>query len=174
MLARFVPFGKGSVSHPTEGSRRVTHPVRMQFVVERVSSAPPERLFALLAAGDRWQEWAGPLVPRSRWAVRGDPEGGVGAVRRLGLAPLVSLERITEHEPPGRLSYEVVSRAPFRDYRSTVTLTPEGAGTRVRWASSFEPVLPGTGRLLRWFLRLTVTSFATHLARAAAPDVAGR
>jgi uncharacterized protein YndB with AHSA1/START domain len=139
----------------------------MEFAVERVSSAPPERVFALLEAGDRWQEWAGPLVPRSRWAEPGDPVGGVGAVRRLGVTPFVSLERITAHEPPYRLSYEVVSRAPFRDYRSTVTLTPEGDGTRIRWASSFEPVVPGTGRLLHAFLRSTVTSFATHLAERA-------
>jgi uncharacterized protein YndB with AHSA1/START domain len=142
------------------------HPAGVQFAVERVSASPPERVFALLSAGDRWQEWAGPMVPRSRWAVPGDPEGGVGAVRRLGFAPFVSLERITEHQPPTRLSYEVVSRAPFRRYRSTVTLAPEGGGTRIRWSSSFEPVLPGTGRLLLWFLRRAVTSFADHLARA--------
>jgi len=91
----------------------------------------------------------------------------VGAVRRLGLTPFVSLERITESVPPARLSYEVVSRAPFRDYRSTVELTPAGEGTLIRWASSFEPVVPGTGRALRWFLRMTVTSFATNLARKA-------
>jgi uncharacterized protein YndB with AHSA1/START domain len=161
MLARLVRIGKGLVTHPTFRQSRA-----MQFAVERLSPSPPERLFALLAAGDRWREWAGPLVPRSRWEVAGDPEGGVGAVRRLGVTPFVSLERITSHEPPTRLSYEVVSRAPFRDYRSTVTLTPEGDGTRIRWASSFEPVLPGTGRLLHWFLRRTVTSFAHHLARA--------
>ena len=139
----------------------------MEFAVERVSTAPPERVFALLEAGDRWQEWAGPLVPRSRWHTAGDPIGGVGAVRRLGVAPFVSLERITGREPPYRLSYEVVSKAPFRNYRSTVTLTPEGAGTRIRWESTFEPVVPGTGALLRAFLKATLTSFATHLARRA-------
>jgi len=126
-------------------------------------------VFALLEAGDRWSEWAGPLVPASRWQVAGAPVGGVGAVRRLGVRPFVSLERITAHEPPRELSYVVDSRAPFRDYRSTVLLTPlADGGTQIDWRSSFEPVVPGTGALLHWFLKATVTSFAKHLARAAA------
>lgn len=140
----------------------------MDFVTEAVSAAPPSRVFALLAAGDRWQEWAGPMVPRSRWQVPGTPEGSVGAVRRLGLAPFVSLERVVEFEPGRRLAYVVDSPAPYRHYRSVVELSPtESGGTRIRWASSFEPRVPGTGRVLRWFLRATVASFARHLAEQA-------
>ena len=139
----------------------------MEILAETVSDAPPERVFALLAAGDRWQEWAGPFVPRSRWQVPGDPVGGVGAVRRLGVGPLVSLERITEHQAPTRLSYVVDSPAPYRGYRSTVELTRTGSGTRITWRSAFEPVVPGTGPLLRWFLGAVVRSFARNLARRA-------
>ncbi|HUR52232.1 MAG TPA: SRPBCC family protein [Mycobacteriales bacterium] len=140
----------------------------MEILAEAVSDAPPERVFALLAAGDRWQEWAGPMVPRSRWEVSGEPEGAVGAVRRLGVGPFVSRERITAHEAPRRLCYVVDSPAPYRDYRSEVTLTrtAEG-GTAVRWASSFEPRVPGTGRLLAWFLQRVVAGFARNLARRA-------
>jgi uncharacterized protein YndB with AHSA1/START domain len=140
----------------------------MHFVTECVSAAPPERVFALLEAGDRWQEWAGPFIPRSRWQTPGSPVGGVGAVRRLGFTPFVSLERVTEHVPARRLAYVVDSRAPYRDYRSTVDLTPvDGGGTRIVWQSTFEPVLPGSGALLRWFLTLVVSSFARNLARQA-------
>jgi uncharacterized protein YndB with AHSA1/START domain len=140
----------------------------VEFVAEAESAAPPSRVFALLAAGDRWQDWAGPFVPRSRWQVPGAPEGGVGAVRRLGIGPLVSLERITEHEPPYRLSYVVDSPAPYRSYRSTVTLAPTASGgTAISWRSSFEPVVPGTGQVLRWFLRQVVASFARNLAQKA-------
>jgi hypothetical protein len=125
-------------------------------------------VFALLAAGDRWQEWAGPFVPRSRWAVPGEPEGGVGAVRLLGLGALSSRERITEHQPPYRLGYVVDSPAPYRDYRSTVTLTPlPDGGTAVDWRSTFRPAVPGTGLVLRWVLGAIVRSFARNLARRA-------
>jgi uncharacterized protein YndB with AHSA1/START domain len=140
----------------------------VHFVTERVSTAPPSRVFALLEAGDRWQEWAGPFVPRSRWQLPGSPVGGVGAVRRLGFAPFVSLERVVENVQGTRLAYVVDSRAPYRDYRSTVDLTPlDSGGTRIVWQSTFEPIVPGTGLLLGWFLRLVVASFARNLAKRA-------
>ncbi len=140
----------------------------MEILADALTAAPPERVFALVAAGDRWQEWAGLMVPRSRWQVPGDPEGGVGAVRRLGIGPLISLERITEHQAPRRLSYVVDSPAPYRDYRSTVELTPTATGgTHIVWRSTFEPIVPGTGPLLRAFLGATVRGFARNLAKRA-------
>lgn len=141
----------------------------MQFTARARSTAPPEHLFALLAAGDRWAQWAGPLVPRSRWQEPGEPEGGVGAVRRLGFWPFLSLERVVEHEAPHRLAYVVDSPAPYRDYRSVVTLDPRpDGGTDITWSSSFEPRVRGTGRPLRWFLHRCVRSFATHLGEQSA------
>ena len=122
----------------------------------------------MLEAGDRYAEWAGPVVPRSRWEVAGDPPGTVGAVRRLGLGPLGSSERIVEHVPGKRLSYVVDSWQPYRDYRADVDLVPTtDGGTRIVWQSSFEPRVPGTGLLLRLALSRLVAGFATNLARAA-------
>lgn len=133
------------------------------------SPAPPEAVFALLAAGDRWSEWAGPVVPRSRWAVPGEPVGGVGAVRRLGIGPLSSRERIVEHEPARRLGYVVDSAAPMRGYRAVVDLAPRpDGGTDITWSASFEPVVPGTGGVLLVVLRAIVRGFAERVARAAA------
>jgi hypothetical protein len=107
-------------------------------------------------------------VPRSRWAAPGSPPGTVGAVRRLGIGPLASLERVVEHQPGRRLSYVVDSWAPYRDYRADVDLVPTaGGGTRIVWQASFSPKLPGTGRLLRAGLHGIVASFARNLARAA-------
>lgn len=139
----------------------------MQFETEAVSSSPPERLFALLEAGDRWSEWAGLFVPRSRWEVPGDPVGTVGAVRRLGIGPLSSLERVVEHVPGRRLGYVVDSWSPVRGYHAVVDLEPlPDGGTRIRWRGSFTPKVPGTGPLFGWALRSIVRGFARHLARA--------
>ena len=108
------------------------------------------------------------FVPRSRWQTPGDPVGGVGAVRRLGLGPLASLERVVEHHPPTRLAYVVDSWAPYRGYRAEVDLLPTAdGGTRIVWQATFSPKLPGTGAPLRWFLRHVVRGFARNLARAA-------
>ena len=143
--------------------------VTEHFRAEAVSAAPPAAVFALLAAGDRWADWAGPFVPRSRWLVPGEPEGTVGAVRRLGLAgPLGSSERVVEHVADRRLSYVVDSWQPYRDYRADVDLLPTtSGGTQIVWQASFAPRVPGTGRLLRVGLRRLVQSFADKLARAA-------
>ncbi len=107
-------------------------------------------------------------MPRSRWQVPGVPVGGVGAVRRLGIGPLASLERVVEHLPGQRLSYVVDSWAPYTGYLAVVDLLPtSGGGTRIHWQASFTPKVPGTGRPLRWFLSRVVAGFARNLARAA-------
>ena len=59
------------------------------------SKADPEVLYELVADGSRWSSWAGPLVPRSSWVRTGgdgDPLG-VGAVRKLGMWPVLVQER---------------------------------------------------------------------------------
>jgi hypothetical protein len=107
-------------------------------------------------------------VPRSSWTVPGDPPGTVGAVRRLGIGPFVSLEKIVEHVPDRRLAYVVDSWQPYRDYRAEVDLVPTtDGGTQIVWQASFLPRLIGTGPLLRVGLRTIVSGFARNLAQAA-------
>ncbi|MBL7494634.1 SRPBCC family protein [Frankia sp. AgB1.9] len=137
------------------------------LVVE--SSAPADSVFALLADGGGWAAWAGPLVPRSRWYRTGDPApGGVGAIRELGLRPVLSREEILEYVPPRRIVYTIVSGIPVDGYRGTVDLDPlPGGGTRITWRSSFVPTYRGTGPALRLLGATIVRSIARHLARAA-------
>lgn len=119
--------------------------------------------------GSRWSEWAGLFVPRSSWAQRGSPtDGGVGAVRKLGIGPLGSLERIVEHVPDRHLAYVVASPSPYRDYRAEIDLSPtDDGGTRITWQGTFTPNVRGTGTVLRWFLHRLVTGFTANLAKAA-------
>ena len=139
------------------------------FRVEATSSAAPEAVFALLADGAGWKRWAGPLVRRSTWDRQGSPPpGGVGAVRKLGAPPVYSREEIVEYDPPGHLAYTMLSGQPVRDYRADVRLRPDGGGTRIEWAASFRPAIPGTGRVMRWYLRAIVGGFARRLAAYAA------
>jgi len=57
-----------------------------------------------------------------------DPNG-VGAVRALrGFGPTVR-ERIVRFEPPHRLSYQLVSGLPFRDYSGDIVVERDGAGS---------------------------------------------
>jgi uncharacterized protein YndB with AHSA1/START domain len=130
--------------------------------VERRSSAPPERVWPLLADAGTWARWA-------PFDESGVEEGsGVGELRRFRTGRRVTRERVVELDPPRRLVYELVSGIPIRDYRAEVTLTPDAGGTRIEWHSTFEPQLPGTGWLARRGLERFVERAAEGLARAAA------
>jgi hypothetical protein len=54
-----------------------------------------------------------------------------------------------------------------RNYRADVTCTPDGPGTLVSWVASFDPLVPGTGRLLVLVLNRMLGAFATGVARHA-------
>jgi uncharacterized protein YndB with AHSA1/START domain len=125
------------------------------------SAAPPERVWALLADARSWPRWA----PFDEATVE---EGrGVGELLRFRTGRRTTRERVTGFEPPHRLAYELVSGIPIRDYRAEVTLTPDGAGTAIRWHSRFEPKIPGTGGLVRRPLQRFIEETVEGLAREA-------
>jgi hypothetical protein len=61
---------------------------------------------------------------------------------------------------------------PLRNYEAHVDLEPHGRGTVVRWRSSFDAGIPGTGwlyhRVLRGFLATTARAVAVAAAHAPA------
>lgn len=136
--------------------------------VER-SSAAPERVFAVLADVPHWSRWAGPLILRSWFEREGDPApGGVGAIRALGTKRVGSREEIVSYDAPRHMAYTILSGAPVRDYRADVTLQPDGAGTRITWAGSYEPAAGIAAPLVHLVLTRTVHRLVTGLARYAA------
>jgi hypothetical protein len=146
----------------------MTRSESFQVVVHSV--AEPGDVFAHLADGAHWSDWAGPFVPRSAWETGpgSEPPPGVGAIRRLGLAPFFSREQIVAFEPGQHLAYTLLSGLPVRRYQADVDLTPDGTGTRIEWSGTFEPTIPGTGRMLRAMLNFIVKGFARRLALRAA------
>jgi uncharacterized protein YndB with AHSA1/START domain len=125
------------------------------------SSAPPERVWALLADARSWPRWA----PFDEAAVE---EGeGLGELRRFQTGRRTTRERVIGFDPPRRFQYELVSGIPIRDYRAEVTLTPDGDGTAIRWHSHFRAKIPGTGGLVRRQLERFIERTAQGLAREA-------
>jgi Polyketide cyclase / dehydrase and lipid transport len=135
------------------------------------STASPARVFALVSDATTWSSWAGPMVRHSAWDKEGDPApGGVGAVRKLGTKRLGSREEILEFDPPHYLAYTTLGRMPMRDYRAIISCDPDGDGTRITWAGAFEPLVPGTGGLLAFGLKLVVGSMTKRLASYASAN----
>ena len=144
------------------------------YEVSAQSSAPPERVWGLLADATTWQQWAGPMVMRSWWEREGDPPpGGVGAIRRLGMRGANSREEIVAYERPQHLGYIWHTRI-VRDYRADVRLEPvaiepgpdgsDRTGTRIVWSGSFAPTLLGPAPVMLRFFTRTVGGFARRLA----------
>jgi hypothetical protein len=137
------------------------------------AAAPPDVVFAVLADATRWHEWAGVMIATSEWEREGDPPpGGVGAIRRLGRAPVYGREQIVEYDPPVHLAYTIVSGIPVRGYHADIDLRVDATGTTIRWSGAFEPKVPGTGALLARVLRHVVLGYARGAAAEAARRVA--
>lgn len=138
------------------------------FEINRTSTADAETLFRLETDAERWTAWGRPLIVQAGWAHRADPPGDVGAIRRVGLWPVLMFEKTLEYEANRRHVYTLVRNAPVNDYRAEVTFTPNGTGgTELCWRGSFTERLPGTGLLVRTLLRGAVGFLSARLVRAA-------
>jgi hypothetical protein len=143
---------------------------RVIFSVTSRSSAPPEQIFALLRVGSTWPEWS----PLGSFAL--EREGGaggesVGAVRVFRTGGVKSREEIIEVLPNQRFSYVAHAGLPIRAHRADVDLIPDDGGTTISWREDFVPKVPGTGWVLRSFLRRFIQQCADGLAAAAASKV---
>ena len=145
-------------SHGTVGRR--------SYRVTAVTSAPVEVVWPLLGEARRWSDWS--FLSRTVLEREGSPHpDGVGAVRRFTRFGVGSREEVLAWDPPGHLAYRILSGFPVRDYRADVTLVPEGGGTRIDWAGTYEPRWPGTGPLLSAVLPHMMQRFADGVARYA-------
>jgi Polyketide cyclase / dehydrase and lipid transport len=143
-------------------------PEKFSFEVHRTSSAPPEALFRLETDGARWSEWARPLVVQSKWQRWAQPPGSVGAIRRVGLWPVMTREETVEYEQDRRHVYVIGGGIPMRDYRAEVVFLPNArGGTDLSWRGWFTEWIPGTGPVLAHLLRLVIGFLAIRLVRAA-------
>jgi hypothetical protein len=96
------------------------------FEINRTTSAPATTLFRLETDGARWSECAKPLIVQSSWEQQGDPlPAGVGAVRKVGMWPMLMREKTIAYERDRRHDYQQIGpRLPARDYRAEMLLTP--------------------------------------------------
>jgi hypothetical protein len=133
----------------------------LELAAQAVSTGPPERVWALLADVRTWAEWA------DFDEATAESGAGLGEIRAFRRGRTRTRERVTVFEPPHRFGYEFLSGLPIRDYHGDVTLTASDGGTKIRWHSTFNARVPGTGWLVRGRLQRFVADTAERLARAA-------
>jgi hypothetical protein len=89
---------------------------------------------------------------------------GVGSQRIYRTWPLRLLEEVTELIPGRRVSYTVLRGMPFRNYHSSIDITPVDGGSEIGWHSTFESIVPGSGSALRAFMQYVLDRMAPALA----------
>lgn len=137
------------------------------FEVRAKTPAPPAAVYRLLSDGATWPTWS----PIGSFTLeREGKDGGesAGAIRVFKTGTVRSREELVELRPDEALSYVALSGLPLRSHRADVELTPQDAGTAIVWRETFEPKMPGSGWLLRRFLRGFVQRCADGLAAHAA------
>ncbi|MBO8198480.1 SRPBCC family protein [Streptomyces smyrnaeus] len=147
------------------------------YAVTAHSRANPETVFTALVRAATWPSWS--PIDAVEIEDGSDPgeRQGVGDTRIFRTGRAVSRERIVELVPDRRFGYENVS-GPFRSYRGTVELAeaPQG-GTDITWSAGFEPKLPLSGPLWRWyltrFMQRMVDGLATYAGETADRGPAG-
>jgi hypothetical protein len=137
--------------------------------VDRSATTPAsaEVVYELLRDGATWPQWSPIESFELEQAAEDEPEG-VGAIRIFRTGRYVMHEEIVELVPQRRFSYALLSGLPVSGYRADVDLEPDGHGTAIRWRSSFDPKLPGTGWLIRRRLSAITERFVRGLAAHAA------
>jgi hypothetical protein len=141
------------------------------------TSADPATVYGLLRDGASWPAFSGlGSFELERPSDDGEPGEGLGAIRifrtKQPIGQIANRELIVEAVPNERYAYELLEGLPFRDYRATIELTPEGAGTRIHWRSTFRGKFPGIGPLYRRSLDGFIAQLVAGLAEYA-PTVAG-
>lgn len=114
------------------------------FTLVREVNAPPEAVFDALTDHRRYAEMT-PLR-KSELEREGEPApNGVGAIRVLSAVGPPLREETIVYEPPTRFAYTLLSGLPVRDHVGTVSLEPNGDGTKVTYAVKTIPTLPLAG-----------------------------
>jgi uncharacterized protein YndB with AHSA1/START domain len=132
---------------------------RVQFT--RHIAAPPETVWEILADHRGMPGWT--AVQAVELEREGEPApNGVGAVRRLKVAPLAPVlrEQVTRFDTGRRMDYTMLSGAPVRDYEAKVILTPAGGDTHVDWSVTFQPRVPGVQLVVKQVISMLVKGLA--------------
>ena len=137
---------------------------QLRVEAEGVAQAPPEVVWKLVANADRYSEW-GPWSASGYENLGAQAPDGAGVIRWMRYGRTTTVEKVLESQRARRLVYTVVKGIPVRNYRAEVTLSPEGAGTHIRWTASWDRTLPG--RVVHRSLRTIYPDVVGRLIAAA-------
>lgn len=139
----------------------------LEIDIRERTKADPSALWRLLEDSSSWPSWT-PI--ESFKLEREGSADGTGEIRNFKTGRVQVREEIVERRVERRLSYVLLGGLAVRGYRADIDLTPRSDGTEIRWHTTFEAKVPGTGWLYRRALAKATREFVDGLARHAVRD----
>ncbi len=137
---------------------------QLRVEAEGVARAAPEVVWELVANAGSYSQW-GPWSAGGYENLGDQAPDSAGLIRWFRYGHTTTVEKVLESERARRLVYTVVKGIPVRNYRAEVTLSPQGEGTHIRWAASWDRTVPG--RIVHRRLRSIYPDVVSHLIAAA-------
>jgi hypothetical protein len=137
-------------------------------------NAAPEQVFPYFAEHETFGAMAGgPLAAKLRFIrrIQDAPKGpvdGAGSVRRIGFGPPAFEETVRVSEKGKRIEYFISRGSPLKNHVGEIVFAADAGGTRVDYAISFEPKIPGTGGLLKAVLKAMIAPAFPRIRKALA------
>ena len=131
---------------------------------EGMAQAAPEAVWELVANAGTYSEW-GPWSASGYENLGDQAPDAAGVIRWMRYGRTTTVEKVLESERARRLVYTVVRGIPVRNYRAEITLSPQGEGTYIRWAASWDRTFPG--RIVHRRLRTLYPDIVSRLIAAA-------
>jgi hypothetical protein len=136
--------------------------------VEQMTSAKPGVIYDVLMDVERWSDWM-PTVSSASWESRGEPDTGVGGVRRIRNGISVTRDRILGGARPHHHAYvsSLPRYFPLKNYQGDVRIEEHPNGSRIVWTVTCASRIPGFDKPLLSVVRSTYARIAAALAHRA-------
>lgn len=117
---------------------------------------------------EQWSEFM-PTVSDASWERRGEPDTGVGGVRRMRIGRSVIRDRIVDGSRPHHHAYvaSLPWYMPVTDYRGDIRIDDHATGSRIVWTVTFASRVPGVGKAIESRIGASYVRLAAALARRA-------
>ncbi len=130
------------------------------FKITREVDLPAEKAFAIISDFTR--------APSPTIQVEVEKEGdsearGVGTIRTITIGRVRVRERLESVNPPGSLTYSILSGAPMKDYLGSIEITPQDAKSVINWNVKFTPKVPGTGWIGAMIAKKSINRFIREM-----------
>lgn len=139
----------------------ISQSAKIRVGATRYAAADCATVYAIAADSPGYPQW-GSIGSFEEIRQGEDSRYGKGSERIFRTAGMTIREEVMAAEPDRYVAYRLISGLPLTDYLGEITITREGARTRVEWYSTFFPP-KGFGWFWRAFMQRILSTMSAAL-----------